>query len=115
MLEAWRSAGQPPMIIAGSTIGLQDRVIHETGGGIGRHVPLKVAGVPKGMQRIGGGYGEQQGIGREIYRNVPAAEAPAVIERMLRAYLAERSELDRLIERRISAATVWSPGPPTRS
>ena len=39
---------------------------------------------------IGGGYGEQQGIGREIYRNVPAAEAPAVIERMLRAYLAER-------------------------
>jgi ferredoxin-nitrite reductase len=39
---------------------------------------------------VGGGYGEQQGIGREIYRNIPAADAPAVIERMLRAYLAER-------------------------
>jgi ferredoxin-nitrite reductase len=39
---------------------------------------------------VGGGYGEQQGIGREIYRNVPAADAPAVIERVLRAYLAGR-------------------------
>ena len=39
---------------------------------------------------VGGGYGEQQGIGREVYRNVPASDAPVVIERMLRAYLAER-------------------------
>jgi ferredoxin-nitrite reductase len=39
---------------------------------------------------IGGGYGEQRGIGREIYRNVPASDAPAVIERVLRAYVAER-------------------------
>ena len=39
---------------------------------------------------VGGGYGEQQGIGREICRNVPASDAPIVIERMLKAYLAER-------------------------
>ena len=39
---------------------------------------------------VGGGYGEQQGIGREIYRDVLAGDAPAVIERILRAYVKER-------------------------
>jgi hypothetical protein len=58
MLEAWRAAGEPPMIVAGSTSGLQDRVIHEIGGGIGRRVPLNIAGLPKGVQRISAGDGE---------------------------------------------------------
>jgi ferredoxin-nitrite reductase len=40
---------------------------------------------------VGGGYGEEQGIGREVYRSVTAQEAPAVIERMLAAYLRHRS------------------------
>ncbi|MGB7158366.1 MAG: NirA family protein [Tepidisphaeraceae bacterium] len=40
---------------------------------------------------VGGGYGSQQGIGREVFHNVAADDAPAVIERALRAYLAERS------------------------
>jgi ferredoxin-nitrite reductase len=39
---------------------------------------------------VGGGFGLEQGIGREVYRNVTAAEAPATIERMLRAYLSNR-------------------------
>jgi ferredoxin-nitrite reductase len=39
----------------------------------------------------GGGYGEHQEIGREIYRNVPAAEVPAVTHKMLAAYLAHRT------------------------
>jgi ferredoxin-nitrite reductase len=39
---------------------------------------------------VGGGYGEEQHIGREVFRNVTAEETPAVIERMLRAYLAGR-------------------------
>jgi ferredoxin-nitrite reductase len=39
---------------------------------------------------VGGGYGERQAIGREICRNVTAVEAPAMIERVLRAYLAKR-------------------------
>ena len=34
---------------------------------------------------VGGGYGADQDIGREIYRDVMAEDAPAVIERMLRA------------------------------
>jgi ferredoxin-nitrite reductase len=39
---------------------------------------------------VGGGYGEQQHLGREMFRSVPATEAPMVIERMLRAYLEHR-------------------------
>jgi ferredoxin-nitrite reductase len=39
---------------------------------------------------VGGGYGEQQHIGREMYRSVAAADVPAVIEKMLRAYLKHR-------------------------
>lgn len=39
---------------------------------------------------VGGGFGENAAIGREIYRDVKADEAPRVIERMLKVYLAER-------------------------
>jgi ferredoxin-nitrite reductase len=39
---------------------------------------------------VGGGYGSQQGIGRELFRNVTADDAPAVVERVLSAYLAKR-------------------------
>jgi ferredoxin-nitrite reductase len=39
---------------------------------------------------LGGGYGANQDIGREIYRDVKADDAPAIIERMLRGYLAAR-------------------------
>lgn len=41
---------------------------------------------------VGGGYGPTQGIGRELYQNVVAEEAPVFIERMLRGYLAGRAE-----------------------
>ncbi len=40
---------------------------------------------------IGGGYGENQELAREIYRNVTAAEAPTLTERMLAAYMANRA------------------------
>jgi ferredoxin-nitrite reductase len=40
---------------------------------------------------VGGGYGEGRGIGRELYRDVPAGDAPRVVERLLRAYLDHRS------------------------
>jgi ferredoxin-nitrite reductase len=43
---------------------------------------------------VGGGYGADQAIGREIFRGVPATEAPAVIEQMLRAYLDHRESPD---------------------
>lgn len=41
---------------------------------------------------LGGGYGDARAIGREIYRNVPAAEVPPRIEQMLLAYLAQRRD-----------------------
>lgn len=40
---------------------------------------------------VGGGYGPDAGIARELYRDVPASECPALIERMLSVYLANRS------------------------
>lgn len=39
---------------------------------------------------IGGGFGPQAAIGREIYRDVKAVDVPPVIERMLQGYLANR-------------------------
>jgi ferredoxin-nitrite reductase len=40
---------------------------------------------------VGGGFGPQAQCGREIYRDVKADDAPATIERMLKAYLANRT------------------------
>jgi ferredoxin-nitrite reductase len=40
---------------------------------------------------VGGGFGPQAQCGREIYRNVKAEDAPTTIERMLKAYLANRA------------------------
>lgn len=40
---------------------------------------------------IGGGFGEEAAIGREIYRDVRAEDAPRMVERMLKAYLANRT------------------------
>jgi ferredoxin-nitrite reductase len=43
---------------------------------------------------IGGGFGARQQIGREMYRDVTATDAPQVIERMLRSYLEHRASND---------------------
>jgi ferredoxin-nitrite reductase len=43
---------------------------------------------------IGGGFGSDAALGREIYRDVKAADAPQTIEKMLRAYLAHRTSRD---------------------
>ncbi len=40
---------------------------------------------------VGGGYGPRQAIARELYRDVIATDAPQVVERMLRVYLAGRT------------------------
>jgi ferredoxin-nitrite reductase len=40
---------------------------------------------------VGGGFGPNAGIGREVYRDVKAEEAPRTVERMLKAYLAYRA------------------------
>jgi ferredoxin-nitrite reductase len=40
---------------------------------------------------IGGGFGPNAAIGRELYRDVIADEAPRTVERILKAYLAHRA------------------------
>jgi ferredoxin-nitrite reductase len=40
---------------------------------------------------IGGGFGPQAALGRELYRDVKAADAPATVARILNAYLAHRA------------------------
>ena len=40
---------------------------------------------------IGGGFGSDAALGREIYRDVKAQDAPRAVERMLRGYLAHRA------------------------
>src|SRR4029078_8401254 len=40
---------------------------------------------------VGGGFGPDAAIAPEIFHDVKAADAPAVIERMLKAYLARRA------------------------
>jgi ferredoxin-nitrite reductase len=43
---------------------------------------------------VGGGFGPDAGLGREVFRDVKAEEAPRVVERMLKAYLAHRSSAE---------------------
>lgn len=42
----------------------------------------------------GGGFGDQQGLARELVRDLPATEAAAVVERILRGYLQQREGLE---------------------
>ncbi len=41
---------------------------------------------------VGGGFGTDAGIGREIFRDVPADEAQALLTRMVQAYMDNRSD-----------------------
>jgi ferredoxin-nitrite reductase len=43
---------------------------------------------------IGGGFGPYAALGRELYRDVKAEDAPQTIERILKAYLAHRASKD---------------------
>ena len=43
---------------------------------------------------VGGGYGPEAGIAREIYRDVKADAAPQVVEGILKGYLAHRASTD---------------------
>ena len=43
---------------------------------------------------VGGGFGHDAAIGRELYQNVKAEDAPKTVERMLKAYLANRASRD---------------------
>ena len=43
---------------------------------------------------VGGGFGPDAALGREIYRDVKAEDAPRTVERMLKGYLAHRASRD---------------------
>ena len=43
---------------------------------------------------VGGGFGPDAALGREIYRDVKAEDAPRTVERMLKGYLAHRVSRD---------------------
>jgi len=43
---------------------------------------------------VGGGFGPHAALGREIYRDVKAKDAPRLIERMLKGYLGHRASRD---------------------
>ncbi|WP_458760988.1 NirA family protein [Afipia sp. TerB] len=60
---------------------------------IGARVPVGEEGdtVDGYHLHIGGGFGPDATIGRELYRDVKAEEAPAAVERVLRAYMAHRT------------------------
>lgn len=40
---------------------------------------------------VGGGFGPEAAIGRELYQNIKAEDAPKTVERMLKGYLANRA------------------------
>jgi ferredoxin-nitrite reductase len=40
---------------------------------------------------VGGGFGPDAALGRELYRDVKAEDAPQTVERILKAYLAHRA------------------------
>ncbi|MFZ2137828.1 MAG: NirA family protein, partial [Xanthobacteraceae bacterium] len=60
---------------------------------LGARVPVSEEGdTVEGYHiHVGGGFGPDAGIGREIYHDVKAEDAPTTIERMLRAYLHHRA------------------------
>ncbi len=43
---------------------------------------------------VGGGHGENQAIGREVFRDIAADHAPVVLEAMVRSYLEQRADPD---------------------
>jgi ferredoxin-nitrite reductase len=47
---------------------------------------------------VGGGFGPDAALAREIYRDIKAEEAPLTIERMLKAYLAHRASNDETFQ-----------------
>jgi ferredoxin-nitrite reductase len=47
---------------------------------------------------LGGGSGEQQSVGRQIFTGVPFSELPGLLERVLKTYLEKRTRGESFIE-----------------
>jgi ferredoxin-nitrite reductase len=62
---------------------------------IGARVPVSEDDTAEGYHvHVGGGFGPDAALGREIFRDVKAQDAPKLVERMLRVYLARRTAAD---------------------
>ena len=63
---------------------------------IGQKVPVGDEGdtVPGYNVLVGGGYGVEGGIGRELLTHVKAEEAPAIVEAILRSWQSHRAAPD---------------------
>jgi ferredoxin-nitrite reductase len=63
---------------------------------IGARVPISDEGdtVEGYHLLVGGGFGPDAALGREVFRDVKAEDAPKVVERMLKAYLAHRASAE---------------------
>jgi ferredoxin-nitrite reductase len=62
---------------------------------IGARVPVSDDDAIEGYHvHVGGGFGPDAALGREIFRDVKAQDAPQLVERMLKAYLAHRAGAD---------------------
>jgi ferredoxin-nitrite reductase len=61
---------------------------------IGARVPINDDGdtVDGYHVHVGGGFGTAGAIARELYQNIKAEDAPRTVERMLRAYMAHRTD-----------------------
>src|SRR5262249_30041183 len=60
---------------------------------LGARVPISEDGdTVEGYHiHVGGGFGPDQALGREVYRDVKTEDAPTIVERMLKPYLAHRA------------------------
>jgi ferredoxin-nitrite reductase len=47
---------------------------------------------------LGGGFGEKQAVAREVFRGVPFNELPALLEHVLKVYLAKRNRGESFVE-----------------
>jgi len=63
---------------------------------IGARVPVNADGdtVDGYHLLVGGGFGTEATIGRELFQNVKAEDAPRTVERVLKAYVANRASKD---------------------
>jgi ferredoxin-nitrite reductase len=62
---------------------------------IGARVPVSEDDTVEGYHvHLGGGFGPDAALGREVFRDVKAEDAPKLVERMLNVYLARRASVD---------------------
>jgi ferredoxin-nitrite reductase len=62
---------------------------------LGARVPVSEDDTVEGYHvHVGGGFGADAALGREVFRDVKAEDAPKLVERMLNVYLARRASVD---------------------